>query len=100
MVDGAKLDTASKCKCKPKGEKERTTTSPNKSTRTPTEEIENINELLLTFTLETILRERLLVIIHPRREVWVCIGVREPDPTQRRGGEKRKGISYWPNTGG
>ena len=71
-------------------ERERMTTSPNKPTRTPTKETENANEPLSTLALETVLRERLLEITNPCRQVWVCVCVGEPDPTQRR---EREGTS-------
>jgi len=75
MVDGAKLDMASASVNvnANRKERERITTSPNKPTWTPTNETENANESLSTLALETVLRERLLEITHPRRQVWIRV---------------------------
>jgi len=63
-------------------EGKRTTTSPNQ--HGPPTKGWKIPQSLLALTLETILRERLLVIIHPHCEVRICVGVGEPGPAQRR----------------
>ena len=85
MVDGAKLDTARDSVNVNANRKERKEENhyKSKSTRTPHKRDRKFQSLL-AFTLETILRERLLEIIHPCCEVRICVGVGEPGPAQRR----------------
>jgi len=76
MVNGAKLDTARDSvyvNANRKERRERTATSPDKINTDPIKETENANEPLSTLALETVLRERLLEITHPRRQVRVCV---------------------------
>lgn len=87
MVDRAKLDTI----------KDGADVGPSRKERSldqhgpPAEETESVNESLSTFALETVPREQLPVVIHTRREVWIRVGVRGPDPIQtRESGEEKK----------
>jgi len=45
------------------------------------------------FALETVLREKLQVVIQTGREVWFRVGVRGPDPIQTRESREGKKIS-------
>ena len=85
MVDEAKLDTARDNVNVNANRKERENHYKSKQINTDPHkrDTENVDESLSALALETVLRERLLEIIHPRRQVWVFVGVGEPDPAER-----------------
>ena len=91
MVDGVKLDTARDSVNINANQKERKREIhyKPKSTQTPTKVIQETQTSHYQYSP----LKQLLIIIHPHCQVWVCVGAREPDPTQRRKWREKEKIS-------